>query len=383
MASRGARVPRTLRLACGRWSGSCSEPDHSTSGPGALTGRSPATTERAASIYVWLLAESLMQRHHAAGLTLEEARERLTAQPLLVELFDERIEQTDDPHADASFLFRTGGVPDTEAQVRCQGEVVAERARLQAGHGNPHLLGRAAQAYFGNTAYVAGESPGERLGRLVGSQTDLAADLRNGLLGVLGRDDLPSPSDVVAGSDAMPALTIPYMAALNELERSGRLQASGLSDGQVRLAVTILHSVPAETGHGSSPRIRTPCPRRRRITGRSRPSFACRLCARFLPRVGKRFLNRSAGCSLRHSRIATEWNFSGRSGGGSGTRIFLQRSESTGSQQDSFSHPVGMASNSRSSAMFGISWEFCSISCAGRDPGARSPAGSTRISCDC
>ena len=123
---------------------------------------------------------------------------------------------------------------------------MAERARLQAGHGNPHLLGRAAQAYFGNTAYVAGESPGERLGRLVGSQTDLAADLRNGLLGVLGRDDLPSPSDVVAGSDAMPALTIPYMAALNELERSGSLQASGLSDGQVRLAVTILHSVPAD-----------------------------------------------------------------------------------------------------------------------------------------
>ena len=207
-----------------------------------------ATTERAAPIYVWLLAESLVQRHHAAGLTLEKARERLTAQPLLVELFDERIAQADDPHADAALLFRTGGGPDTEAQVACQDEVVAERVRLQAGHGNPHLLGRAAQAYFGNTTYVAGESPRERLGQLVGSRTELAADLRSGLLGVLGRDDLPPPSDVVArsGSDAMPALTIPYMAALNELERSGRLRASDLSDGQVRLAVTILHAVPAD-----------------------------------------------------------------------------------------------------------------------------------------
>ena len=71
-------------------------------GPWCLDRALSATTERAASIYVWLLAESLMQRHHAAGLTLEEARERLIAQPLLVELFDERIEQADDPHADAS-----------------------------------------------------------------------------------------------------------------------------------------------------------------------------------------------------------------------------------------------------------------------------------------
>ena len=35
------------------------------------------------------------------------------------------------------------------------------------------------------------------------------------------------------------------MAALDELEKLGRLDLSKLSDGQVQLAVTILHSVPA------------------------------------------------------------------------------------------------------------------------------------------
>ena len=217
-------------------------------GPWCLDRALSATTEGAASIYIDLLADCLARRHYAAGLTPETVRQRLASQPLLVELFDERIEQVGDPPADAAFVLRTGAVPDTEAQLTCQGEVEAECARLQSGHGNSHLLGRAAQAYFGNAADVAGESPGERLGRLVGSRTDLVADLRSGLLGVLGRDDLPSPSDVVAGygSDAMPPLAFPYMAALNELERFGRLDVSELSDGQVHLAVTILHSVPAD-----------------------------------------------------------------------------------------------------------------------------------------
>ena len=206
------------------------------------------TIDRVASLYVCLLADCLARRPYAAGLTTEKARQQLAAQPLLVEQFDEMMEQAGDPLADAVFVVRTRGVKDNEVQVSCQSEIVAERARLQEGHGSPHLLGRAAQAYFGNTTDVTGESPDERLGRLVGSRSDLAADLRTGLLGVLGRDDLPSPSDVVAGSgsDAMPPLTFPYMAALDEFERIGRLELSELSDGQVHLAVTILHSVPAD-----------------------------------------------------------------------------------------------------------------------------------------
>ena len=206
-----------------------------------------ATIDRVASLYVCLLADCLARRRYAAGLAPEQARQHLAAQPLLVELFDERME-AGDPLADAAFVVRTRGVPDNETQVSCQSEIAAERARLQEGHGSSHLLERAAQAYFGNAADAVGESPNERLGRLVGSRSDLAADLRTGLLGVLGRDDLPSPSDVVngSGSDAMPPLTFPYMAALDELERFGRLELSELSDGQVHLAITILHSVPAD-----------------------------------------------------------------------------------------------------------------------------------------
>ena len=207
-----------------------------------------ATTERAASIYVCLFADCFVKEGRIAGLTPEAARLRLASQPVLIELFDERTEQAGDPHSDSAIVLRASGSSDTEAQLACQREVLGERPSLLAGHGNPELLQRVAEAYLGNHDDVPGQSPNERLGRLVGSRTNLVRDLRAGLIGSLVRDDLPSPSDVIArsGSDRVLPLVFPYMAALNELERSGTLKASELSDDQVRLAVTILHTVPED-----------------------------------------------------------------------------------------------------------------------------------------
>ena len=207
-----------------------------------------ATTGLAAAIYIDRIVDHWVRDPLAADLTLEQVRERLLPKPCLVALFDERVKLLGHPHDDGAYVFLADLLLDTEAQTSCQGEIEAESAQLQAGYGSPHLLERAAQAYFGNAADTPGESPGDRLGRLVGSRTDLAAHLGTGLLGVLGRDDLPAPSDVVAGcaSGAMPPLTFPFMAALYELDRSGRLGVSGTSDGLVELAVSILHCVPAD-----------------------------------------------------------------------------------------------------------------------------------------
>ena len=207
-----------------------------------------ATTELAAAIYIDLFVDHLVRDPLAADLTLEQFRERLIPKPSLIARFDERLRLLDHPPGDQAYFFLADLLPDTEAQTTCQGEIEAESAQLQEGYGSPRLLERAAQAYFGNAADTPGESPGDRLGRFVGSRTDLAANLRTGLLGVPGRDDLPAPSGVVAGCvrGEMPPLTFPFMAALDELDWSGRLEVSGMSDGLVGLAVTILHSVPAD-----------------------------------------------------------------------------------------------------------------------------------------
>ena len=45
--------------------------------------------------------------------------------------------------------------------MSCQSEIAAERARLREGHGSPHLLDHAAQAYFGTAVDQADESPNE------------------------------------------------------------------------------------------------------------------------------------------------------------------------------------------------------------------------------
>ena len=211
-----------------------------------------ATTELTAAIYIDLYVDHHVNQSlldlFAVDLTREQFRERLLPNPAVVALFDKRVNLLGHPHDECTYVFLTALLPDTEAQIKCQGVIEAESAQLQAGHGSQRLLDRAAQAYFGHNVDAVGESPGDRIGWLVGSRIDLAAHLRSGLLGVLDRDDLPKPSDILArnGTDPMPPLTFPFMAALYELDRSGQLEVSGMSDRAVDLAVTVLHTVPAD-----------------------------------------------------------------------------------------------------------------------------------------
>ena len=207
-----------------------------------------ASTELAAAIYINLFVEPLVRDPFDSDLTREQFRERLSPKPSLVARFDKRFRVFADPPGDQAYTFLADLLSDTEEQSIFQREIAAESELLQQGSGSPRLLERAAQAYFGNAADTPGEWPGDRLGRLVGSRADLAAHLRAGLLGVPSRDDLPAPSEVVAGCvrGALPPLTFPFMAALHEHAWPGWLDASGMSDSAVGLAVTILHSVPPD-----------------------------------------------------------------------------------------------------------------------------------------
>ena len=207
-----------------------------------------ASTELAAAIYVDLFVEPLVRDPFDSDLTHGQFRERLIPKPSLAARLDKRIRVFGYPPGDQAYAFLADLLSDTNEQAIFQREIEAESAQLQAGCGSPRLLERAAQAYFGNAADSAGEWPGDRLGRLVGSRTELAANLRTGMLGAPRRDDLPTPSDVVAACvrGAMPPLTFPFMAALHERDWPERLDVSGMSDEAVGLAVTILHSVPAD-----------------------------------------------------------------------------------------------------------------------------------------
>ena len=176
-----------------------------------------ASTELAAAIYINLFVEPLVRDPFDSDLTREQFRERFESETIPGCTLRQTLQGV------CRSAWRPGlHVPSRPALGHrgainvSRREIEAESAQLQEGSGSLRLLERAAQAYFGNAADTPGEWPGDRLGRLVGSRADLAAHLRAGLLGVPSRDDLPAPSDVVAGCvrGALPPLTFPFMAAL-------------------------------------------------------------------------------------------------------------------------------------------------------------------------
>ena len=207
-----------------------------------------ADTELAAAIYIDLFVDHWEWVFFDPDLTTEQFRQQLIPKPSLVARFDERIEVLDISSGDRLYAFLGDLLPDSEAQRACQAEIEPESAQLEQGYGSPHLLERAAHAYLDNTAETPGETPRDRLGRLVGSRKDLVANLLTGLLGSPGRDDLPAPSDVVAGCvrGSMPPLAFPFMAAVHQRDWRGRWGQSEMSDRLLGLAITIVHSVPID-----------------------------------------------------------------------------------------------------------------------------------------
>ena len=73
-------------------------------------------------------------------LTPEDARTGLAREPLLLELFDERMRGTGDWHSGVAMVVRSDGASDTAEQLSCQGDVQSERGNLQAGQGDARLL---------------------------------------------------------------------------------------------------------------------------------------------------------------------------------------------------------------------------------------------------
>ena len=64
--------------------------------------------------------------------------------------------------------------------------------------------------------------------------------------GTIGREDLPDSDDVVRLFDKgkVNLLVLPFAAGLHSLEQSGRLSVNDLNEDQIRLAVTILYTLP-------------------------------------------------------------------------------------------------------------------------------------------
>ena len=200
----------------------------------------------AASFYLRELVDCIDDGSRADGLTVEAVRAALAADEALLQRFDEMRS----PPVSRVILPEHAEIPasptDTDLQRVWQARITSEAPALRAGRGTPQLLHAIAEVYLDIRADADGQTPRERLGGLIGSRVDLIDLLMMGLEGAVSRDDLPDSEDAVRLFDEnrIDPLVLPFMAGLHSLEQSGRLVIGGLGEILIRLAVTILYTLP-------------------------------------------------------------------------------------------------------------------------------------------
>ena len=203
---------------------------------------------KAASFYLRELFDCVLDGARADGLTVEGARAGLAADESLLNQFDEMGKRRGRPETRPERATTPESPTDTEEQRTWQARITAQTLALREGRGKPQLLHRAAEAYLGIHGDSEGKTPLEQLGNLVGGRADLSELLLVGVEGTIAREDLPGCDDVVRLFDERRVdwLVLPFVAGLHSLEQSGRLSAGDLNESQVRLAVTILYTLPRE-----------------------------------------------------------------------------------------------------------------------------------------
>ena len=198
-----------------------------------------AANPLAVDFYLSELAACFAGGRHAAGTTVDRARAALSRRPELIDRFDRAMSEPDARH----------GSPNPPPDIPAQGDW---QRRVEAWQSGPSaataVLHSAAEAYLGVGDDNEGATPTERLRYLVGSRRDLADALLEGFRRTVRFDDLPTPRQVVrlAARGSIHHVSLPVLAALNDLAGSGQPALGELGDRALRLAVTLLYTFPPQ-----------------------------------------------------------------------------------------------------------------------------------------
>ena len=209
----------------------------------ALTAREP----EAASFYLRELFDCVTDGRRASGLTVEGARADLAADEALLQQFDRMSEHPTGPEPRPEDETKTESPEEPAERPRGRAQVAGHSSASKAPRLRPRLLHQAAEAYLGIAGQPAGR-PRERLTDLASRSLQPADVLLAEMEGTIGREDLPDCDDVVRLFDKgrVNLLVLPFAAGLHSLEQSGQLSVSDLNKDQVRLAVTILYTLPRQ-----------------------------------------------------------------------------------------------------------------------------------------
>ena len=199
--------------------------------------------ERAATFYLGELFDSMADGSVGRGLTVAGVRAVLAGNEPLLRRFDDIASRRAGTETRRDAEIATGVPADAREEDVRQEVTAAHAATLCA---TPQALHRVAEVYLGNREEFTGRTPRDRLGRLVGDSKDSVDLLVATLEETVEGQDLPDGDDVVrlADRNRVDWLVLPFSAGLHSLEQSGRLSMGDLKESRIRLAVTILYTLP-------------------------------------------------------------------------------------------------------------------------------------------
>ena len=205
-----------------------------------------ASDRNATRYYTARVAECLSSGQGAARLTGEIVRERIAGDADLLTFFDQKMSDLESPALPATQARRYEAMEDTQGQHAWQRQIELQESDIRENRGDPFLLATVAMVYLGNAQNVDGNTPEERLHNLIGSQGRLISVVLEGIRGAINRNDLPDCSEIVnlGNRNRTHLLALPFMAGLAEIEQTGQFDVNRLSENQIRLAVTILYTLP-------------------------------------------------------------------------------------------------------------------------------------------
>ena len=211
----------------------------------ARTARAP----QAASFYLRELHGCVTDGRRADGLTVESAHACLAGEEALLREFDRMSERAVVPesrHQAGKSQESTDGTEEERPGTRSA--VTASSSTSKMSMVEPRFLHRAAKAYLGIAGQSEGSTPRQRLVDFANGSPESVDDLLAAMEGMVKRGDLPDCDDVVRlfDEEKVNLLVLPFVAGLHSLEQSGLLTVGYLNEGQFRLAVTILYTLPQQ-----------------------------------------------------------------------------------------------------------------------------------------
>ena len=217
-------------------------------GPWCLEKALSAEHPTAALFYLRELFNCLEDGRRADRLTVDDARTALAADDALLRQFNQWTENSTAVQQLPGMTKTPQPSEKTDGKVTGQEQVNTGAPALKALDVTPEYLHQAAEVYLGLHEKFKGRTPRDRLSEFTGGLSNQADGLLAQMEGTISRTDILDCDNVVRLFDKKKVnlLVLPFAAGLHSLEQTDRLSISEFEKNKVRLAITMLHTLPRQ-----------------------------------------------------------------------------------------------------------------------------------------